>query len=97
MGKTKPRCGRDEGQVDTDRSRPNEQERRPATFPSRLLTQEQVAERWGFAVKTLERWRAEGRGPKFARFSKRMVRYRETDIEAFIKNCEVAPEAMARW
>jgi len=68
----------------------------PANSSSRLLTEEQVAQRWGFAVKTLQSWRAQRRGPKFVRFSQRMVRYRVADIEAFIKDREVEPEAAAR-
>jgi len=68
----------------------------PANSSYRLLTEEQVSQRWGFAVKTLQSWRAQRRGPKFVRFSQRMVRYREADVEAFIKNREVEPRAAAR-
>ncbi|HHB81066.1 MAG TPA: DNA-binding protein, partial [Aliiroseovarius sp.] len=41
-----------------------------------------LSRRWNIAPRTLERWRAEGRGPRFVRIG-RHVRYRQTDIEAF--------------
>jgi predicted DNA-binding transcriptional regulator AlpA len=37
----------------------------------------------GLAVSTLNKWRLEGRGPKFVKLGKRVL-YRDEDIESFI-------------
>ncbi len=47
-----------------------------------LLSTKLLSRRWNIAPRTLERWRAEGRGPQFVRIG-RHVRYRQTDILAF--------------
>jgi hypothetical protein len=47
-----------------------------------LLSTKLLSRRWNIAPRTLERWRAEGRGPQFLRIG-RHVRYRQTDILAF--------------
>ena len=48
----------------------------------RHLTQVQVADRWQMSVRTLERWRWLGQGPRFMKLGGR-VAYRLEDIEAF--------------
>lgn len=50
-----------------------------------LLTEKQAAELLGFSRRTLQGWRSEG-GPglPFVRISKGCVRYRRSDIEAWI-------------
>ncbi len=55
-----------------------------------LLTDKQVARLFNCTVFALRRWRREGRGPKFVRVQ-RMVRYRERDIEEFIKRRIINP------
>lgn len=58
-----------------------------------LLSTKLLSRRWNIAPRTLERWRAEGRGPQFVRIG-RHVRYRRTDIEAFeAKHSETAKAA----
>ena len=47
-----------------------------------LLSTKLLSRRWNIAPRTLERWRAEGRGPQFVRIG-RHVRYRLTDIIDF--------------
>lgn len=47
-----------------------------------LLSTKLLARRWNIAPRTLERWRAEDRGPQFVRIG-RHIRYRQTDILAF--------------
>jgi hypothetical protein len=61
-----------------------------------LLTERQVARRLGgeeepFSLSTLRRWRSMpgGNGLKFVKIGFR-VRYRTSDVEAFIARCEVA-------
>ena len=41
-----------------------------------------LAERWGVSPKTLQRWRTEGRGPKYLKLSKRVI-YPLDQIQAF--------------
>ena len=48
-----------------------------------LLTQREAAELLRLSERTLERYRVSGTGPKFVRFP-HSIRYRLTDIEAFI-------------
>ena len=53
-----------------------------------LLSTKLLSRRWNIAPRTLERWRAEGRGPQFVRIG-RHVRYRQADIIDFeTKNIE---------
>ena len=39
----------------------------------RYLTQQELADRWGLSPKTLARWRCIGRGPFFAKLSKKVA------------------------
>lgn len=41
----------------------------------------ELAKRWGISPKTLQRWRSEGRGPRYLKLSKRVV-YPVDEIEA---------------
>jgi hypothetical protein len=44
------------------------------TIMQRVTFSEQdLGKRWGVSVKTLQRWRSEGRGPKFMKLSKRVL------------------------
>jgi predicted DNA-binding transcriptional regulator AlpA len=48
-----------------------------------LLSQKQAARLLGLSVRTLERHRVWGTGPRFCRVG-RLIRYRPCDIEAWI-------------
>lgn len=48
----------------------------------RHLHQVELAERWRISPRTLERWRWEGKGPRYLKLGGRVV-YRLEDIEAF--------------
>lgn len=52
-----------------------------------MITQEQLAKRWGISPRTLERWRTvSNEGPKYLKIGlgpRATVRYREEDILAF--------------
>ena len=50
--------------------------------PLHHLTQAELAERWQVSTRTLDRWRAEARGPAWLKLNGR-VRYREEDVLAF--------------
>lgn len=51
-----------------------------------LLTSEQAAAFLGTTRRTLEAWRYVGAGPVFVKLRGRMVRYRPSDLEAFVAN-----------
>jgi predicted site-specific integrase-resolvase len=38
-----------------------------------MLNEVELAERWNLSPKTLQRWRSEGRGPRFMKMSRRVV------------------------
>ena len=39
----------------------------------RVLSETELAQRWGVSPKTLQRWRSEGRGPNYLKLSKRVT------------------------
>lgn len=43
-----------------------------ASADRRFLSELELANRWGLSPKTLQRWRGLGRGPLFAKFSKKV-------------------------
>jgi excisionase family DNA binding protein len=49
-----------------------------------LLDTTEAAQYLGTSRPTLERWRAERRGPPVVYLAKRIVRYRRSDLDAFI-------------
>lgn len=56
--------------------------------PETLLTADQVAEMLGLCSATLAGWRFRGFGPAHVRLSKRAVRYRLSEIEAWLSRNE---------
>jgi len=38
----------------------------------RVLNENELAQRWGLSPKTLQRWRSEGRGPRYLKLSTRV-------------------------
>ena len=68
----------------TGHSRSEKASATPAAQP--LMNEHQAAALLGVAVKTLRNWRCRGDGPKFVKLGGgRMVRYRESDLTAFIE------------
>jgi predicted DNA-binding transcriptional regulator AlpA len=49
-----------------------------------LLTQREAALALSLSVRSLERMRCEGGGPKFVRLSRGRIAYREADLEEWI-------------
>lgn len=49
------------------------------------LNETQLAERWGMTKRTLQMWRAKGKGPAFIRIGERSIFYREEDVLAYEK------------
>jgi predicted DNA-binding transcriptional regulator AlpA len=58
-----------------------------------LLTSDEAAEFLGVSRRTLEGWRLLGLPPVFVRYSSRSVRYRKSDLVAFIEHATVEPRA----
>jgi excisionase family DNA binding protein len=50
-----------------------------------MLTREQAAKYLGLQVQTLNAWACRGCGPKFVKLG-RAVRYRKSDLEAYIES-----------
>lgn len=46
------------------------------------LSENELAQHWGVSPKTLQRWRSEGRGPRYLKLSKRVV-YPLAEIRIF--------------
>lgn len=73
-------------------------ERPSAATPKATLTPAQVEAEYGFLVDTLKDWRYKGIGPKFFKTSPGKggsVRYRRTEIEAWIDERTVECESPA--
>ena len=50
----------------------------------RLLTTEEAASRLGTTRRTLEDWRVRGGGPLYVKLRGSMVRYRPSDLDAYV-------------
>ena len=50
-----------------------------------VLSENELAQHWGLSPKTLQRWRSEGRGPRYLKLSKRVV-YPLAEIRTFESN-----------
>jgi len=60
----------------------------------RLLTAEELAEMLSVRVETLNQWRYRGEGPRFVKSSRRFLRYRLSDVEAWLEqHAEKSPPA----
>jgi hypothetical protein len=57
----------------------------PQMPPRQVLSEADLASRWGMSPKTLQRWRMEGRGPHYLKLGKR-VNYPLNAVIAF-ENC----------
>ena len=51
-----------------------------------LLTEVQAARLLNFSVKALQAWRCRGGGPVFIKLSARAVRYRRSDLAAWVES-----------
>jgi predicted DNA-binding transcriptional regulator AlpA len=61
---------------------------------TKLLTSTQVAEILGITEHCLRRWRMLGtKGPKFIKLGERFIRYRNSDLEAWIEKQAKTPLA----
>lgn len=54
-----------------------------------LLTVEEVAERTGLSVHTLNQWRSQEKGPPYLKIGGKLVRYRKADLIQYFDECRV--------
>ena len=52
---------------------------------TRLLTPEDVARFTGLSVETLAQWRSQRRGIAFLKIARNCVRYRQSDLDAWVE------------
>jgi predicted DNA-binding transcriptional regulator AlpA len=57
----------------------------------KTLSPRDVEQEFGFAIRTLEKWRGESKGPPWIQTG-RLVRYRRTDIEAWLDANTIRPK-----
>ena len=60
-----------------------------ASDHARLITEHEAAEPLTLSIKTLRNWRLSGYGPPHLKIG-RLVRYRQSDLIAWLKTCERA-------
>jgi len=63
---------------------PQAQAAKPTPDDTVLLTPAEAARRLGVKERVLERWRSTGDGPAYVRLGGKTLRYRASDLEAFI-------------
>jgi hypothetical protein len=54
-----------------------------ADYLDRLLNEREAANVLGYTARALQNWRLRGGGPRFVRVSRRSVRYRRRDLNAW--------------
>lgn len=67
----------------------------PPAGNTELLTRDEVQARYGLSRRWLELAAHRGEGPAMVKISRRMVRYRAADIEAFINARVIGGDAAA--
>ncbi|MBF0446381.1 MAG: helix-turn-helix domain-containing protein [Magnetococcales bacterium] len=55
-------------------------------FLDRLINEHEAAVYLGHSVRTLQKWRVTGGGPKFVKVSARSIRYRRCDLNAWVED-----------
>ena len=60
-----------------------------------LLTPKEAAEFLGIPEGTLAQWRSQRRGPPFIKLELRLVRYRVSELEAWLEGRTVETEGVA--
>lgn len=58
---------------------------RDPDFLDRLINEHEAADYIGHSVRTLQKWRVTGGGPKYVRVSARSIRYRRRDLNEWIE------------
>ncbi len=58
----------------------------PETLNEVLLIEQEVAPILRVSIRTLQKWRVNGKGPPFIRVSARAIRYRRSDLDAWVRD-----------
>lgn len=82
--RTEVRGRNSNGRTSAGRTMPKTQSEEPTVNPDPLLTETEAAKYLGYRPRTLAGWRYRGGGPVFVSTSKTSVRYRLSDLEAWI-------------
>jgi len=53
--------------------------------PARLINEHEAAAFLGYTTRALQNWRVRGGGPAFVRVSDRSIRYRYSDLSAWVE------------
>jgi hypothetical protein len=70
-------------------SAPSWQRKRVADIPG-YTNERATADELGLVVRTLRKWRQQGRGPAYVKFG-RQIHYRNESLAAWLQSCEVQP------
>jgi hypothetical protein len=62
----------------------------------RWLNTRKAAERIGYTARTLQKWRAEGRGPPFKRVHDHQARYLESALDEWMASCPDGKKVVRR-
>ncbi len=57
----------------------------PETVNEVFLIEQEVAPILRVSIRTLQKWRVNGKGPPFIRVSARAIRYRRSDLDGWIE------------
>lgn len=66
-----------------------------ASTGSALIDSTELARQLNVEPDTVKAWRQNGKGPAFVRISRQLVRYRQSDVDAFVAASTHQPEASA--
>jgi predicted DNA-binding transcriptional regulator AlpA len=55
----------------------------------KYLSPKEVEMEYGLTEKTLERWRAQGKGPRYCKISARQIKYSREAVEGFMESSTV--------
>ena len=64
---------------------PSRPERNPAGSNIFVMREDAAAKMLGISVRTLQRWRVQGDGPKFRKLGRKLVVYAEKDLLEFVE------------
>lgn len=56
------------------------------TIKEDLMCTKAAAKRLGISHQTLEKWRSQNRGPRFFKVGSKSIRYRQSDLDAFLSD-----------
>ena len=62
--------------------------------PRRMVSEVAIETRYGISRRTLQRWRLQGRGPRFYKLG-RIVRYDLRDVEAWVNSKPTGGETLS--